>query len=125
MPRTAKIAALDDVADFAAQIPDEYLQCRITRRHIPDPSSPYHVAKWDRKKKEYDEQGPCIICGLPVHIVWSDDGDVVRSGPDYTDHPDYLMPKGTGRLDRNGYKLLRREMIRRRRAALRTVRVVS
>lgn len=107
-----KTAALDDVATFARNLPDTYLLCRINNRHIADPSKT-KVTPPTRHEKTYILEGPCLICGQSVRKTYDEDYGRVRTSLAVGYNDDYLMPRGSGRIDANGRRILVGEFMQR------------
>jgi hypothetical protein len=111
--KPSQVADPDDVAEFAKSLSDAKLLCRINNRHIADPrrSAVHHPTKNDNR---YVLEGPCIICDQPVKRRYDEFfGRVTTGGPtvDYDD--DYLMPRGSGRIDARGRQALVGEFMQR------------
>lgn len=106
------VANPGDVAEFAKGLSDAKLICRMNRRHIQDPrlttvhfptrTDPYHVM-----------EGPCIICGQPVRRKFDEDCGRVGTSTTIGYDDDYLMPRGSGRIDANGSRMFVAEFMER------------
>lgn len=102
-----KIANIDDVADWAKNLPDAYLRCRL-RGHYLDEDSPECVVKTSRKHGTHEWIGPCISCGAPIHDVYdARTGDIISHRVDTKAIEGYLRERGTGRVDAHGLGQIR------------------
>lgn len=94
------VAEVGDVEEFVSTIKQAWVDCR---------SDGHSMAKHD---VQMDENGTfirtrrCRSCGYKRHYVISGDGHILTTKAEYP-NPDYLMPKGTGRLDSDGRAVFR------------------
>lgn len=119
-----KIANIDDVTDWAKNLPDAFLRCRL-RGHYLDEDSPECVVKTSRKHGTHEWIGPCISCRAPIHDVYdARTGDIISHRVDTKALDGYLRERGTGRVDAHGNGRIRLERAARRRAPRRASRGV-
>lgn len=106
------IANLDDVAQFAKGLSNAMLLCRMNRRHIQDPNKT-NVVRPTRHDSTYAMEGPCIICGQTVRRTFDEFFGRIRTSLSVDYDPDYLMPKGSGRVDATGGRRFVQEFMER------------
>lgn len=98
-----QVARVDEVAAFAANLPEEFLQCR-EMGHNWRP----HSAKWVPQYHVYERSMRCSRCATERHQVLSDVGHVLSGGYHY---PEGYAHKGFGRITGDGRDRLRLESI--------------
>lgn len=108
----APVADLDAVAEFAAGLSDAKLICRMNKRHIADPART-KVRPPTRHDPTHVMEGPCIICGQPVKRRFDEGYGRVRVTAAIGYDDDYLMPRGSGRIDANGQRMFVAEFMKR------------
>jgi hypothetical protein len=106
------VANLDDVAEFAKSLPTRYLICRVNNRHIADPDQTT-VDRPTRDDPRWIVKGPCLICKQPVRKRYDEEYGRVSTTAAVGYKDDYLRPKGSGRIDANGRRILVGELIER------------
>jgi hypothetical protein len=95
----SQVADIGDVQEFAARIKPSWVVCRSDGHNM----RPFNVTM--------DENGNflrtkrCTNCGYKRHYVISQGGHIAGAKAEYPE--DYLMPKGTGRLDSEGRAVFR------------------
>lgn len=101
---TQQTAALGDVEQYVGEAKVAWLQCRSKGHNMLD-----HDVKLDEVDGElvFIVILRCSRCYTKRHeTVDNRTGEVLFSK--YTDHPDgYLLPRGTGRLDKQGRGIIR------------------
>lgn len=99
---TPQFAALGDVEEYIANAKVAWVQCRTKGHNMAD-----HDVKEDDNDNVFVVVYRCTRCYTKRdEVVNSETGEVLSSK--YYNHPeDYLLPKGTGRLDKNGRGLIR------------------
>lgn len=97
-----QIADLGDVEEYLSRAKVAWVQCRTKGHNMAD-----HDVKFDEDDSVFIVVFKCSRCQTKRdETVNSETGEVLTSK--YYNHPeDYLLPKGTGRLDRQGRGLIR------------------
>lgn len=97
------VAELGVVEDFAATVKQAFVICRSDGHNM----GPHNVT--------IDENGTylrtrrCRRCGYKRHYVIDRSGHILTAKAEYPD--DYLLPKGTGRIDTDGRAVFRQATI--------------
>lgn len=99
---TPQVAAIGDVEDYIANAKVAWIKCRTKGHNMDD-----HDVKEDTDNRVFIVVNRCTRCYTKRdEVVNMDTGEVLSSR--YYNHPeDYLLPKGTGRLDKEGRGLIR------------------
>lgn len=101
-------ASPEDVEQFAGEIPEAYLHCRVWH-HDPEPHNitlargveKHPTAVWDATLR-------CSHgCGVQWRVLVDGEGFVLERRIDYANAPGYVM-EGKGRIDKRGNQILRR-----------------
>lgn len=108
----ARMADIVDVESFAANLPEEYLKCRVWQ-HSHASIDERLATKAERAKVPEARWAADLICMNNCGVRWlvlaDAEGYIIARKPDYSGAPDYVMV-GKGRVGRAGNAVIRKTL---------------